>query len=80
MTLSDGTYLPKGTLLMAPTLAISADPEVYPEAGRFDGLRFYKMRKQSAADDHKFQLTSTSKTMLHFGTGRHACPGRWYVI
>jgi cytochrome P450 len=76
MTLSDGTYLPKGTWLCAPSLAISSDPEVYLNSDAFDGLRFFKLRERSAADENKHQFTSTSKTMLHFGAGRHACPGR----
>jgi cytochrome P450 len=79
MTLSDGTYIPKGTLLLAPSLAISADNEVYSNTDTFDGLRYYKMRKDSAVNENRFQFTSTSGTMLHFGTGRHACPGRWWV-
>lgn len=79
LILSDGTEIPKGTFLLAPSLAISADPEVYPNAHLFDGMRFYKMRQRSKPEENKYQFTSTSKTMLHFGAGRHACPGRWFA-
>jgi cytochrome P450 len=79
MTLSDGTFIPKGTYFIAPSLAISRDPEIYPHANVFDSLRFYKMRARSTADENKYQLSSTSKTMMHFGAGRHACPGRVFT-
>jgi len=79
LRLADGTFLPKGTRVIAPALAISADPDVYEDPETFDGLRFYKMRQRSPADENKYQITSTSKNMMHFGAGRHACPGRWFM-
>lgn len=79
MTLSDGTFIPKGTYFIAPSLAISRDPEIYPHADMFDGLRFYKMRARTTVDENRYQLSSTSKTMMHFGAGRHACPGRVFA-
>jgi cytochrome P450 len=79
LTLSDGTFLPKNTYLLAPSLAISADPTIYPNADTFDGLRFYNLRQESPQNEHKYQLTTTDKHMMHFGAGRHACPGRWFA-
>lgn len=79
LTLSDGTFLPKNTYLLAPALAISADSTIYPNADIFDGLRFYNLRQQSPQNEHMYQLTTTDKHMLHFGAGRHACPGRWFA-
>jgi len=70
MTLKDGTFIPKGTMLMAPALAISSDPEFYPNANTFDGLRYYNLRQQSPEDENKHQFTSTGKSQIHFGTGR----------
>lgn len=60
-------------------MAISADDNVYENASEFDGLRFYKLGQRSAADENKFLFTSTSVNMMHFGGGRHACPGRFFA-
>ena len=79
ITLSDGTFLHKNTYVIAPFLAISADQTIYPNADTFDGLRFYSLRQQSPQNEHKYQLTSTDTTMMHFGAGRHACPSRWFA-
>ncbi|KAH6673714.1 cytochrome P450 [Halenospora varia] len=77
ITLSDGTYLKAGTWLLAPTVAISHDSEIYENLEDFDRLRYYKLRERSDLDEKKNQFASTSKNMMHFGAGRHACPGRW---
>lgn len=79
ITLSDGTYLPVNTYLFSPSTAISADPSVYENPDEFDGLRFYKMRQRTLEDDMRYQLISTGNTQMHFGLGRHACPGRWFA-
>jgi cytochrome P450 len=79
ITLSDGTLLPRNTYLVAPALAVSADPSLYPNADSFDGLRFYNLRQQSLRDEYKYQFSTIDKHMLHFGAGRHACPGRWFA-
>lgn len=79
LTLSDGTFIHAGTFVIAPSLAISADESIYPDADNFDGLRYYRLRQRSREDENMHQLTSTSKTMTHFGLGRHACPGRWFA-
>jgi cytochrome P450 len=79
LTLSDGTYLPRNTITMAATEALSGDPTYYKEPEKFDGLRFYNLRQRSAEDEKRSQFVSTSQTHLHFGSGRHACPGRWFA-
>ncbi|EAW13530.1 cytochrome P450 [Aspergillus clavatus NRRL 1] len=79
ITLSDGTTIPPGTYTFAPTNAVNFDSEVYPDPEAFDGLRFYKLRQASSANESKYQLTSITKTELQFGSGRHACPGRWFA-
>jgi cytochrome P450 len=77
LTLSDGTEIPAGTMAFSPAQAINFDPEIYPNAETFDGLRFYNLRQASAENEKKFQLTSITKEQMQFGIGRHACPGRW---
>jgi cytochrome P450 len=82
--LSDGTYLPKDTLMLAPAGAIAFDPSFYPEPEKFDGLRFYKLRQEAEKDGSvaarvRHQFVATSKTQVQFGLGRHACPGRWFA-
>ncbi|KAH6721744.1 cytochrome P450 [Leptodontidium sp. MPI-SDFR-AT-0119] len=79
VTLYDGTILPAGTLIFAPANAISTDNSIFPDGDTFDGLRFYKLRESSPQAKNKHQLTSINSTQLHFGAGRHACPGRWYA-
>ncbi|ROW06907.1 hypothetical protein VMCG_04175 [Cytospora schulzeri] len=79
ITLSDGTRIPPGTMTFAPTNAINFDPNIYPDPETFDGLRFYKLRQASEEEANKHQLTSITKTQLQFGSGRHACPGRWFA-
>ncbi|KAK0668766.1 putative cytochrome P450 E-class, group IV [Cercophora samala] len=77
VTLSDGTYIPKGT-----TIAVSAermwDPAVYPGADLWDGSRFLKMRSVPGSE-HVAQLVSTSAEHMGFGHGQHACPGRFFA-
>jgi cytochrome P450 len=79
ITLSDGTLLKPGTMLFTPSQAISWDPTLYENPEEFDGLRYYNLRQRSAADENKHQFVSTSKNEMHFGGGRHACPGRWFA-
>ncbi|KAL9618286.1 MAG: hypothetical protein Q9160_006997 [Pyrenula sp. 1 TL-2023] len=82
--LSDGTSLPQGTLVLAPSDAVAFDPNFYPDPETFDGLRFHKLRQQAdesgrAGDKVRHQFVATSKTQIQFGLGRHACPGRWFA-
>ncbi|CAD6569440.1 MAG: hypothetical protein ASARMPREDX12_002450 [Alectoria sarmentosa] len=79
ITLSDGTHIPPGTFTFSPANAIGSDPNIYPDANTFDGLRFYNLRQASLGDEKKYQLTSITKTQMQFGSGRHACPGRWFA-
>jgi cytochrome P450 len=64
---------------MALSLAISADESIDPDADTFDGLPYYNLLLRSKEDENMYQFTSTSKNMMHFGAGRHACPGRWFA-
>lgn len=77
-TLSDGTKIPKGTVIALPGYEICHDPDIYPDPETFDGLRFYKMR-QHIDNMNRLQYTSTSPEFPIFGHGKHACPGRFFA-
>lgn len=75
--LSEGTYLPANDYyLFSPSAAISSDPSTYEIPEEFDGLCLDKLQQRTSEDDMRYQLTSSS-TQMHFGLGRHVCPGRW---
>jgi len=77
-TFSDGTYIPKGTLISAATGCLHVDEDLYKNAAVFDPFRFVEMRK-AVGEDAKHQFVSTSLEYLPFGHGKHACPGRMFV-
>jgi cytochrome P450 len=54
------------------------DSSVYPDAHKFDGYRFLKIREQ-AGQEYAAQLVSTSPEHLGFGYGKAACPGRFFA-
>ncbi|CAZ82274.1 unnamed protein product [Tuber melanosporum] len=81
VTLSDGTYLPKGTLVAAPALMFSSDPDFVEDPETFDGFRWYK-KTLEAKDGVQMSNGSatTSSNNLAFGHGKHACPGRYFAV
>ncbi|OCB86528.1 cytochrome P450 [Sanghuangporus baumii] len=79
-TMSDGTFLPAGTFVAANIAAQHSDDAHYPDADKFDGFRFSKMREQSVEESVKHQTVNTASDYLAFGHGRHACPGRFFAV
>ena len=89
VTLSDGTFLPKGTFIVANGYQITHDPEVLQsdsDPNSFDGLRYYNMREKLMKNGFenkevagKHQFVSISNSSLMFGYGKHACPGRFFA-
>ncbi|KAI0103628.1 cytochrome P450 [Nemania sp. FL0031] len=84
VTLSNGQVLPAGVTIEVPAVAINSDPDVFTDPDTFDGLRFYRLRKQAgeAGSSEKAatnQFVSVSQDSLTFGYGRHACPGRFFA-
>jgi hypothetical protein len=71
---SDGSSLRSGTPIGVPIICIHRDNAFYPEADRFDGFRFYKLRQQGYQG---ISVTDVSPKFLTFGYGYRACPGRW---
>ncbi|OQE17315.1 hypothetical protein PENSTE_c021G05288 [Penicillium steckii] len=77
-TLSDGTYIPQGTVLEVPNHAISRDPTVYEDPDTFQPWRFSDKRN-GGPEDARQQFVSISPGFGSFGYGRHACPGRFFA-
>ena len=75
VTLNDGTFLPKGTLVLAATYPIHLDEDNYASAAEFDPFRFSRMREASEGESTKHQFVNTSIEYVLFGHGKHA----WYV-
>ena len=71
-TFKDGLRLPAHTRLSFPTAALSHDASIYPSPSTFDPHRFLRHPTRS-------HFSSIGETSLNFGTGAHACPGRYYA-
>jgi len=80
-TFSDGTVIPKGTLIFVAAGAIQRDDDFYEDAKVFNPWRFSDKRAQveSEAEDVKLRLESTSTEYLTFALGKRACPGRFFA-
>lgn len=76
ITLSDGTFIPKGTQITGPARAIHHDEEVYQNPEVFDPMRFVDLRSENPHESSKYQMTSTNPEYLSFGLGESA----WCVI
>ncbi|KJZ73001.1 hypothetical protein HIM_07573 [Hirsutella minnesotensis 3608] len=77
-TFSNGLHVPQGTYIFAPNSPLLEDERYYKDPKAFDGFRFARMRNNPRLKA-SCPLTATSETSMHFGIGRHACPGRFMV-
>jgi cytochrome P450 len=71
-TFHDGTFIPKGTYLVASVSSTHMDPSLYIEPDKFDGLRFYD---ESPTENSKL-LAVPNSGFLAFGYGSHT----WYDL
>ncbi|KAI0809677.1 cytochrome P450 [Xylaria sp. FL0064] len=85
--LSDGTRVNVGDWACTPVRAIMQNAEFYPEALAFNGFRFVdQSRVDIASSSFKVlqpkpsKLTDVDSTWHVWGTGRMACPGRFYAV
>ncbi|KAJ7767236.1 cytochrome P450 [Mycena metata] len=86
---SDGTILPHGALMYVASRATHYDEANFDQPTKFDGFRFAQERAEHMAnhdrdplasqDIFKRQMISTAVDHLPFGTGKHACPGRFFA-
>ncbi|EJD49225.1 cytochrome P450 [Auricularia subglabra TFB-10046 SS5] len=79
-TFSDGTQVKKGQMVSVASRPTHYDGAIYPEPEKFDGFRFYNEWEEKEDElSLPNRLVSTSFDFLTFGTGRHACPGRFWA-
>ena len=79
ITLSDGTFLPKGTLVSGALNATHLDGDNFADATKFDGFRFARLRTvdvERGASGSRHLYVSTSPRDIGFGLGRQA----WCVL
>ena len=74
-TFSDGTFIPKGTIIGVPTGSLHHDEKFYKNPNVFQPFRFAE-RHEEGSDGTKHQLVSTAIEYLAFGHGKHA----WYGV
>ncbi|CAK3827680.1 Dihydromonacolin L monooxygenase [Lecanosticta acicola] len=76
-TLSDGTLLPAGAMLLVLDDG-AKNSAFYEEPEKFIADRYLRMRQKPGADK-RHQFSTVSSDNLAFGLGTHACPGRFLV-
>ncbi|KAE9977315.1 hypothetical protein BLS_001499 [Venturia inaequalis] len=79
-TLSNGLTLPKGSRFCVPASQVSLDPEVWEDPYEFDGFRYETLRNEKPENISQMQFPTPTTHSLHFGTGRHVCPGRFLAV
>ncbi|KIK81320.1 hypothetical protein PAXRUDRAFT_15298 [Paxillus rubicundulus Ve08.2h10] len=77
-TFSDGTVVPKGTVIVAASQATHHDNSIYDNAGTFDPFRFANLHEEDGVGV-KHSYVSNTPQYLAFGHGKHACPGRFFA-
>jgi ent-kaurene oxidase len=78
IVLPNGEKLPKGSYLAVATHSISFDPALWQDPEKFNGFRYEKLR-QEPGSENKHQFVTTGLDSMHFGHGKHACPGRFFA-
>ena len=72
VTLSDGTRIPKGTLVAAAAVTAHSDDASYPDPAVFDPFRFARLREGGLEAATRHQIVHTSVDFITFGGGKHA--------
>ena len=93
--LSDGTFIPVGTVTAIAADARHLDPTLYgKEPETFDPWRFLKAKEREGVpnvddinegdeegeQEIRNRVVSVNEDWLVFGYGKHACPGRFFVV
>ncbi|KAK8060829.1 Cytochrome p450 [Apiospora saccharicola] len=77
-TFHDGFHIPAGMQVMFANRPLNHDPDVYPDPERFDPKRFYDDR-DSGGNNKQHHFATVSDDSVTFGSGFHACPGRFFA-
>ena len=78
-TFSNGVQVPAGYQITSASQMLQLDSTHHGEsAALFDPWRWSNIREDEA-EALKHQMVATAPTMLHFGHGKHACPGRFFA-
>lgn len=75
--LADGTTIPRNTLLYVSSERMW-DETIYPDPGKSDPYRFFRLRN-TPGHEASAQLITPTPEHLGFGLGKHACPGRFFA-
>lgn len=78
MTLSDGTFFPKSSMLSISALRMW-DGAVHQDPEKFDGYRWLRMRQDDPTKESYAQFVAVNPDHMGFGFGEHACPGRFFA-
>ncbi|KAK7058638.1 hypothetical protein VNI00_002274 [Paramarasmius palmivorus] len=78
-TFSNGIVIPAGTLIQTCVRATHFDETNYNDPYEFDALRSYKKREEDG-EGTKHHMVTPGPSYLAFGTGKHACPGRFFAV
>lgn len=71
LTLSDGTFIPSGTVIVAASSATHSDSEYYTDPDVFNPWRFSSKREEDG-ENARHQFVATSTEYISFGHGKHA--------
>ncbi|KAF9482443.1 cytochrome P450 [Pholiota conissans] len=78
-TFSNGITIPAGTQVAVATNPTHMDKINYENPEKFDGFRYAEMREEDG-ESLKHQSVALTNDYFVFGTGRHACPGRFFAV
>ncbi|KAH8660625.1 cytochrome P450 [Xylariales sp. PMI_506] len=76
-SLSDGTWIPRGTHIAVAGEAMARDPNFYKDPDTFNGRRFLDASGRPISPDREFSGIEPGNGM--WGSGRLTCPGRHYA-
>ncbi|KAL0574344.1 hypothetical protein V5O48_007606 [Marasmius crinis-equi] len=76
---TNGTVIPAGTMLATSPSVLHFDETFYSNPFEFDGFRSYRER-QLEGESLRHQMVTPGTNYVAFGAGKHACPGRFFVV